>query len=115
MDYVVKELVFKKELNFFTDSKISKIKIHDFIDIEVRIIQDTCYSTQYNIDFLSLNGYNCFKNDNNELCEHCCKCGFKSYEEAYDYANKKMKSILNNVISCIIADIYDHVDIIEIV
>ena len=48
-----------------------------------------------------------------EPTNHYYKWGFKSYKEAYEYANKEMKSLLNNFISTTLADIYDYIEEID--
>lgn len=48
-----------------------------------------------------------------EPTNHYYKWGFKSYNKAYEYANKEMKSLLNNFISTTLADIYDYIEEID--
>ena len=108
MNYVIKDLVFKKKENINCDCYVSNIKIHDSLDIEIKIVE-RAKDHLYNVEFFSLNRFKCFKMCD-EPCNHYYKWGFKSYKEAYEYANNEMKSLLNNFISSVLVDIDDYIE-----
>ena len=109
MEYIIKDLVFKKKEDVSCNYYIAKIKIYNILDIEVKIVERT-KDHLYNVEFFSLNRFKCFTMCDDEPTNHYYKWGFKSYKEAYNYANKEMKSILNNFISCVLADIDDYIE-----
>ena len=109
MDYIIKDLVFKKKEDISCNCYIANIKIYNILDIEVKIVE-RAKDHLYNVDFFSINRVKCFTMCDEEPCNHYYKWGFNSYKEAYDYANKEMKSILNNFISCVLADIDDYIE-----
>lgn len=111
MNYMIKDLVFKKKDNVACNCYISNIKIHDILDIEVKIVERQ-KDSMYNVEFFSLNKNKCFTMCD-EPTNHYYKWGFASYKEAYEYANNEMKSLLNNFISCTLADIDDYIEEIE--
>ena len=108
MDYIIKDLVFTKKTS---TTCVSKVKIHDILEIEVKIVEHAM-DASYHVDFYSYTGYECFKtSDDNCSCYY--KYGFKTYKEAKDYANKEIKSILNNFISSVLTDIDDYIEEID--
>lgn len=111
MEYIIKDLVFKKKENISCNCYVARVKIHDVLDIEIKIVEKQKDNT-YHVDFFSHTRRNCFSTCD-EPCHHYTKYGFKSYKEAYNYANKEMKSILNNFISCVLADIDDYIEEID--
>lgn len=109
MEYTVKDLVFKKKEYINCNGYVATIKIHNILDIEIKIVERK-KDELYNVDFFSHNRNKCFTMCDDEPCNHYYKWGFKSYKEAYDYANKEMKSLLNNFISSVLADIDDYIE-----
>ena len=112
MEYIIKDLVFKKKENINCNCYISNIKIHDILDIEIKIVERQ-KDNLYNVEFFSLNRNKCLKDYDGEPCNFYYKWGINSYKEAYLYANKEMKSLLNNFISTTLADIYDYIEEID--
>ena len=109
MDYLIKDLVFKKKDNVSCNCYIANIKIHDILNIEIKIVERE-KDKLYNVEFFSINRNKCFKDYDDEYCNHYYKWGFKTYKEAYEYANKEMKSLLNNFISSVLTDIDDYIE-----
>ena len=110
MNYIIKDLVFKKkECISVCNVYIANIKISDILDIEIKIVERQ-KDNLYNVEFFSLNRNKCLKDYDGELCNHYYKWGFKSYKEACNYANKEMKSLLNNFISNVLVDIDDYIE-----
>lgn len=108
MEYIIKDLVFKKKENIAYNCYVTRIKIHDIFDVEIKIIENIKNAT-FNVDFFSHTRYNCFTMCD-EPCHHYTKYGFATYRLAYNYANKEIKSILNNFISSVLADIDDYIE-----
>ena len=111
MNYIIKDLVFKKD-DKLSNTVVTDIKIHNILDIKIKIY-GYARTKVYDVRFISLNGYKCFNLTDDEPCSDYTKCGFESYNEAYDYANKVMKTLLNNFISSIIVDIDDYIEEID--
>ena len=109
MEYVIKDLVFKKKKDINCNCYVANIKIHDILNIEIKIVERE-KDNLYNVDFFSINRNKCFTMCDDEPCNSYYKWGFKSYKEAYDYANKEMKSLLNNFISSVLVDIDDYIE-----
>lgn len=109
MDYIIKDLVFKKKEDISCNCYVATIKIHDIFNIEIKIVERE-KDKLYNVDFYSVNKNKCFTMCDDEPCNHYYKWGFKSYKEAYEYANKEMKSLLNNFISSVLVDIDDYIE-----
>lgn len=109
MEYIIKDLVFKKKENISCNCYIANIKIYNILDIEVKIVERV-KNHLYNVEFFSLNSFKCFTMCDDEPTNHYYKWGFDSYRDAYDYANKEMKSLLNNFISCVLVDIDDYIE-----
>lgn len=111
MDYIIKDLVFIKKENLdLCTCYISNIKIHDVLNLDIIIVEHEA-DKSYAITFCSTNGRKIFNmHDNEDPCSCYSKYGFKSYKEAYDYANKEMKSLLNNFISSVLADVDDYIE-----
>lgn len=105
MDYIIKDLVFKKTTS---NTRECKIKIHDILNIDISIVEHP-ETAEHHVAFYSHTGYECFDTSDDKCACHY-KYGFKSYESAYDYANKEMKSILNNFISSVLVDIDNYIE-----
>lgn len=112
MEYIIKDLVFKKKEDVSCNCYIANIKIYNILDIEIKIVE-RAKDHLYNVEFFSLNRFKCFTMCDDEPTNHYYKLGFKSYNKAYEYANKEMKSLLNNFISTTLADIYDYIEEID--
>ena len=65
MNYVIKDLVFKKKENINCNCYVANIKIHNILDIEIKIVQRE-KDKLYNVDFFSINRYKCFTMFNDE-------------------------------------------------
>ena len=111
MNYIVKDLVFKKNFNNEFVTYVTNIKIHNILNIEIKIIERVKDDT-YCVDFYANNGNKIFEMSD-EPCSHYYKYGFTSYKEAYEYANKEIKCILNNFISSVLVDIDDYIEEID--
>lgn len=114
MDYIIKDLTFKKDeeivyLNHTANTYISEITIHDIVKINITIVEHIP-NESYNIRFTSASGYKIFDMSDDEPCSNYTVYGFKTYKESYEYANKEMKRILGNFISCVLADIDDYIE-----
>ena len=109
MDYIIKDLVFKKKEDINCNCYVANIKIYNILDVEVKIVE-RAKDNLYNVEFFSLNRFKCFTMCDDEPCNHYYKWGFKSYNKAYQYANKEMKSLLNEFISSILVDIDDYIE-----
>lgn len=109
MNYIIKDLVFKKKEDVSCNCYVANIKIYNILNIEVKIVE-RAKDHLYNVEFFSLNRFKCFTMCDDEPCNHYYKWGFNSYKEAYDYANKEMKSLLNNFISLVLVDIDDYIE-----
>lgn len=108
MEYIIKDLVFEKKEDILCNCYVARVKIHDILDIEIKIVERVKDAT-YSVDFFSHTRYNCFTTCD-EPCHHYTKYGFGTYRLAYDYANKEMKSVLNNFVSSVLVDIDNYIE-----
>ena len=108
MNYIIKNLAFKKD-DTKSNTYVTNVKIHDILNIKIEICKYNIAKV-YDVYFTSVTGYKCFDMPDDEPCSYYSKCGFESFNDAYDYANKEMKRILGSFISSLLVDIDDYIE-----
>ena len=109
MEYIIKDLIFKKKENItLCNNYLAEINIHNIFNVEI-IIVELVPDESYSVTFYSKNGNKLFSTSD-DLCSCYSKYGFRTYKEAYNYANQEMKIILNDFISSVLVDIDDYIE-----